>query len=204
MPDRTQQAIRLLVVALGMSALLAAGPGLTADRQAAPGFSLQDVAGEQHSLREHLGKVVLINFWAASCPPCVYEMPALERLYRLLKDEGFVVVAVSGDETGSRAVMPVIDRLDISFPVLLDNESQVAALYGVSVRPTTYLVDRRGLLVTRIVGIRDWTGAEQLAAIRSLMRSESAQYGDKQGVRVARNLNNEERDRPDSEGGRRP
>ena len=144
-------------------------PGFAADRQVAPGFTLQDLGGVQHSLAEYEGKVILINFWTTICPPCLHEMPSLDRLYNTLRDSGFVVIAINSDAAGHPVVKPVTDRLGLSFPVLLDPESKVTGLYGVRLHPTTYLIDRQGFLVSRIVGFRDWMSAEQFASIRALL-----------------------------------
>ncbi len=159
----------VLCVLLGTVLIGLPQPGTGAERQAAPSFSLQDILGRERSLAEHRGKVVLINFWATSCPPCIHEMPSLESLYHSLKDKGFVVVAVASDVAGERTVKPVVDRLRLTFPILLDPKSKITVLYGVSFRPTSYLIDRQGFLVSRTVGARDWMSDDQLASIRALL-----------------------------------
>ena len=129
--------------------------------QAAPGFSLQDMDEETHTLSDYRGKVVLVNFWATWCPPCRKEMPALEALYKKLGTDDFAVLAVNQWEdpdhvftyTGDLNVFP-------SFPILFDPESAISQDYGVKGLPTSFLIDKKGRLAYRAVGGRDFDHPE--------------------------------------------
>jgi len=124
---------------------------------AAPDFTLDDMDAKPHALHDYRGKVVLINFWATWCPPCRKEMPALEALYQKLGSESFAVLAVNQWEdadhvfayTGDLNVFP-------TFPILFDPESTISAQYGVKGLPTSFLIDKKGQLVYRAVGGRDF------------------------------------------------
>lgn len=133
----------------------------------APDFTLPDLAGKARRLTGLRGQVVLMNFWATWCTPCRAEMPAMERLYQELKDDGFTIVAVNFAETAEQ-VVPFVKELRLQFPVLLDQEGQVSRLYRVFSLPTTYLLDRHGMLVGRVVGPREWDGADAKRLIRVL------------------------------------
>lgn len=144
----------------------------------APGFSLVDLDGETVSLEQYGDQVVLLNFWATWCPPCVHEMPSMERLYQDLRDRGFVVLGVSldvdpgpVDEQGRSQgiVREYVDRLEVTFPILLDPKGEVEAVYNVTGLPTTYVIGRGGRIEGRIVGAREWDSAEYRARIEELL-----------------------------------
>lgn len=101
----------------------------------------------------------------------------MERLYQQLKDRGFVLLAVSQDEGGQAVVEPFVKQLALSFPVLVDPEHQVGDRYGVWGYPESFLIDREGRIVERVIGPRDWASAAQIAAIERLL----AQPGGSQG-----------------------
>lgn len=133
----------------------------------APDFTLPELAGKSRRLTDFTGQVVLINFWATWCPPCRAEMPAMERLYQELKDDGFTILAVNFAETAEQ-VAPFVKEHRLTFPVLLDQEGRVSRLYRAFSLPTTYLLDRHGTLVGRAVGAREWDSADAKRLIRAL------------------------------------
>lgn len=137
---------------------------------AAPAFTLQDMDGRTHALKDYLGKVVMINFWATWCPPCRREMPSMESVYQELRDGPFVVLAINEWETPDH-VFPWIGQLDLfpEFPILFDRDGAVSEAYGVKGLPTTLLVDRQGNIVYRAVGGRDFDHPEVRGLIRALM-----------------------------------
>lgn len=169
--------IGLVTAALGVAVVV----GLVAVQQRtpalAPDFAVPDLAGQAVRLSGLRGRVVLINLWTTWCPPCREEMPSMERLYQQLKDRGFVLLAVSQDEGGQAVVEPFVKQLALSFPVLVDPEHQVGDRYGVWGYPESFLIDREGRIVERVIGPRDWASAAQIAAIERLL----AQPGGSQG-----------------------
>jgi len=163
-----------LVVAGCLLALARRGPTL------APDFALSDLAGRTVRLSGLRGKVVVLNLWATWCPPCVDEMPSMERLYATLRDADFALLAVSQDEDGKRVVAPFVERMRLSFPVLLDPDRQVGDRYGVSGYPETFVIDRNGLIVEHVIGPRDWDQPGEIAALRALIAA-----GDRGGASPA-------------------
>jgi peroxiredoxin len=137
--------------------VLAAGCASTAGRvakestvvgAAASDFTLRDLDGRQVHLSDYPGKVVLLDFWATWCVPCTAELPQLEDLYGKRKDEGLMVLAISmdGPETVAQ-VGPFARRYNLTFPVLLDEETRVVNIYNPKrVAPMTVLIDKRGLI----------------------------------------------------------
>jgi peroxiredoxin len=135
----------------------------------APDFSLVDLEGRAVRLSALRGKVVLVNVWTTWCPPCREEMPSMDRLYRALESEGFALLAVSQDDQGRAVVDAFVREVPVSFPVLLDPERQVGSAYGVWGYPETFVIDREGLIVERVIGPRDWDTPEQKQQLRDLM-----------------------------------
>ena len=112
-------------------------------------LGLPDLEGRERGLEEFRGKVVLVNFWASWCTPCIQEMPSIQRLAELMRDRPFAVIGVNVAERERRA-KAMAERLGIGFPVLLDREGEVFHRWGGTVLPTTYVLDGAG--VVRYVG----------------------------------------------------
>ena len=150
------------------SRLISEGFAIARERQDAPEIALEDLTGNKVSLSSYRGSVVFLNFWATWCAPCRVEMPSMERLYQQLKDDQFVILAVDLQETGE-TVREFADELGLTFPILLDSMGIAGAGYGVSGIPTTYLVDKEGRLVARLIGSREWDTTGTLEILRELM-----------------------------------
>ena len=141
---------------------------------AAPPFRLPALAGGEVDLLSQRGKVVVVNFWATWCPPCVAEMPSLERLHRALSPEGLSVITVSTDEDEAELRRFVTER-GLTLPVLKDPGGRVAASeYRTTGYPETFLLDREGRLLQHVVGPAEWDSEEKLAHFRSLLASDTA------------------------------
>jgi peroxiredoxin len=136
----------------------------------APEFRLTTLDGRTIDLSAFRGKVVMVHFWATWCPPCVEEMPTLERLYRTMLGQDFELLAVSVDENGAQSVRPFMQRNRLSLPVLLDQRHAVADQYGTFKFPETYLVDREGVIRKKIIGAADWTRPEAAGLVAELMK----------------------------------
>jgi peroxiredoxin len=122
----------------------------------APGFTLKDINGNDISFESFKGNVILVNFWATWCLPCRAEMPSLNSLYNRLKDRGFVVMGISIDSSES-PVRKFLKKIPVDFPLLLDSRLEVAKTkYKVFAYPTTFLIDRKGIIKEKFIGEMDW------------------------------------------------
>jgi thiol-disulfide isomerase/thioredoxin len=131
-------------------------------------FELQDLSGVSRRLSDFRGKVVFLNFWATWCGPCRFEMPSMEKLYKRLKDEGLEIVAVNLQEDRS-SVEQFVDEYGLSFPVLLDTTGRIGATYGARSIPTTYIVDREGLVIAGTIGTREWDTEDYVRFFEKLL-----------------------------------
>ena len=142
--------------------------------QLAPGFSLLDRQDKKISLKDFSGKLVVLNFWATWCPPCLAEMPSLEKLYRRFSPAGMAVLAVNHDSSNLRrskeAVADFAKKVPLSFPVLYDMEGEASNLYGIYTLPQTFIVGRDGRIVAIVPGAQDWTSPEILNRIAATLK----------------------------------
>jgi peroxiredoxin len=177
MADRRGVRIVAVTAAIGVALLGVAlwARGRTA--AVAPDFAVPDLNGQAVRLSAYRGQVVLVNLWATWCPPCREEMPSMERLHQRLKDRGFVLLAVSEDEGGPGAVKAFVDQMKVTFPVLLDPEGDVGRKYGVWGFPESFLLDRDGRVVERVIGPRDWASTTQIAQIEALLAAPPGGVG---------------------------
>jgi thiol-disulfide isomerase/thioredoxin len=135
----------------------------------APGFRLTALDGRTVDFGSYRGKVVVLNFWATWCPPCVAEMPSLERLHRALGPEGLAVVTVSADEDEA-ALRAFVGQYQLTLPVLRDPGGRGAASqYRTTGYPETFVLDRGGLLLQHTVGPDEWDSPERLDYFRGLL-----------------------------------
>ena len=133
-----------------------------------PELRLPDLQGQEHDLEEMRGKVVLVNFWASWCTPCMAEMPSIGRLLQHLKGRPFAVLGVNVGE-GERRVQAVARRLGLEFPVLLDGDSSAFKRWGATVLPTTYVIDPTGAIRHVGRGPLAWDDADIIAMLEGLM-----------------------------------
>jgi peroxiredoxin len=118
---------------------------------AAPDFTLETLDGQAIALSDLQGQVVLINFWASWCLPCREEMPAIQQVYEQYRDQGFVVLAVNLQEQDAQ-VVAFVDQLELTFSVLMDRDGDVFERYRVMALPSTFFVDRAGVIQDLAVG----------------------------------------------------
>ena len=137
---------------------------------AAPGFHATDLrTGRPTTLADYRGKVVLLNVWATWCQPCRIEMPSMERLHRRLAGNDFAVVAVSVDEADSAAVLQFTRELGLSFDILHDRAGAIQRLYQTTGVPESFVIERDGIIVKKVIGPAEWDGPANETLIRKLI-----------------------------------
>ena len=109
----------------------------------APNFTLKSNTGKNLRLSEYRGNVVLVNFWASWCGPCRQELPLLDTLYQKYSQFGFVTLGINIDDTSENAE-PLLQNLNISFPILYDNDKTLSRLYQIDAMPSTFIIDQHG------------------------------------------------------------
>ena len=119
--------------------------------KAAPDFQLQNLDGQSISLSDLKGKPVLVNFWATWCRPCVFEMPYLQEIYEEWSDKGLVLLAINIGDSSSE-VEQFLQNHNLSLPVLLDTNKAVAQRYNIRGIPTTFFIDKDGIIQEKIIG----------------------------------------------------
>ena len=135
-----------------------------------PNFVFPGLDGKIVSLNDHRGKVVLVNIWATWCRPCVDEMPSMQKLYQEFKDEDFEILAVSIDTLGAKVVTPFMQKYQLTFPVLLDPQGTIKASYGATGIPESFIIDRQGLLVKKVIGAANWSSPEIFRFFSNLLQ----------------------------------
>ena len=135
----------------------------------APEFRLLSLDGKSISMSSYRGKVVMVHFWATWCPPCVEELPTLERLYRSSFGKDLEILAVSVDEGGAGAVGQFMQKNRFALPVLLNPDQSVSRRYGTLKFPETYLIDREGIVRRKVIGAADWMSPEAQKAIQAIL-----------------------------------
>ena len=124
----------------------------------APDFTLSTVDKADVSLQELRGKPVLINFWATWCPPCRHEIPFLQKIYEKYSNDGIVLLAITSE--GRSRIKDFLEDHKMTFTVLLDEERDVSTMYGIRAIPTTYFIDKDGVI--RKVKIGAFSGIEEI------------------------------------------
>ncbi len=151
-----------LALLLGAAWLVVSTPDLETFAQAnslpqkgflAPNFTLNTLDGKAITLSDLRGHVVLVNLWASWCGPCRAEMPAMQRVYEIYRDQGFQVLAINVTYQDSQAAARAfVDEFDLTYPVLLDPDGQVSSLYLLRSLPTSFFIDAEGVIQEIVIG----------------------------------------------------
>ncbi len=134
--------------------------------QTAPDFKVVTESGKTITSKSFGGKLLVLNFWATWCPPCVQETPSLNEMSRQLGPQGVVVVGVSVDRNED-SYKAFLQRMKIGFETSRDPKSLISASFGTYKFPETYIITPDGKVVDKIIADRDWTSPEVMSSLRS-------------------------------------
>lgn len=135
----------------------------------APNFCLKDLNGKMVELKNFNGNVIFLTFWATWCTPCKKEMPTFEVLYQKFKHKKFSFFAISVDYENSNSVAEFIKRHGYTFPVLIDPKNNTIDLFEIKGIPATVIIDKKGMIVGKVLGQRDWSRPEVISLINFLL-----------------------------------
>ena len=136
----------------------------------APDFQLKDTKGNKVSLSDLRGKVVVVNFWATWCPPCIEEMPSMERLNEVIAGDDFVMLAINTEENGPSIVPAFLEKTPYTFPILYDNKGVVQKRYGVFKFPESFIINKDGTVAEKIIGPLDWSSLKTITYFKGLIK----------------------------------
>jgi peroxiredoxin len=149
----------------------------------APDFTFPGLDGKMVSLSDYRGKVVLVNIWATWCPPCVEEMPSMEKLYKKFEGKDFEILAVSIDSLGLKVVAPFMKKYKLSFPALIDSEGTIRMLYWTTGVPESFIIDKDGILAEKIIGPLDWAHPSIQLFLNDLIQRPLAQKSNDENLK---------------------
>ena len=167
-PGRAKRLLGLLLMLYLPCSATAAKLDPYQDFDETPELSLEDLGHSVQSLQDYRGQVVLVNFWASWCGPCVVEMPSLERLQQAMSGKPFTILAVNVGESHVK-VWNFAAKLKIHLPLLLDPDGQAAADWQVNVYPSSFLVDPHGRVRYVAIGPRSWDAPEFIEVIEEML-----------------------------------
>lgn len=145
----------------------------TEQDSAAPAFTLKALDGKPHRLEDYLGKVVLVNFWASWCPPCLAELPSMQRLAERMPTEAFEILIINVKESPFR-VSKFMKLIGVSLTSLLDDKGETFQAWGGTIYPTSFVLDREGRVRYVAYGPLEWDSEEVVATLMDLLPSPQA------------------------------
>ena len=152
--NRMLKVILPIILTLGLLVTGCSSPSEPSDARIggrAPDFELNSLDGQTISLSDFKGKPVLLNFWASWCGPCVFEMPFLQEIYDEWSNKGLILLTVNIGDSSAKA-KEFLQKHNLSLPVLLDTKKAVARRYNITAIPTTFFIDKDGIIHEKIIG----------------------------------------------------
>lgn len=174
MPGRCVAAVLLAAAPLALGAQ--GGLQTWTGAREAPPIELRTIAGQSLALSDLKGKVVIVNFWASWCEPCIEEMPSMQRLREKLAGENFEILAVNYQE-GEPRIRAFLARAPVTFPIVRDTDGGVARAWKVRIFPSSFVLDPDGAVRYTLVGAVDWSEPEFEKTLRALLRPVSPAGG---------------------------
>lgn len=136
-------------------------------------LSFNNVDQQSISLADFEGKVILVNFWATWCPPCVKEMPSMQRLRSHFDSHPFEIIAINAGEDATTISSFLLElETELTFPILLDEQNRSFNEFGIRGLPMSILFDQNGKLVETILGGREWDSPEAISKIEKLLEKK--------------------------------
>lgn len=145
-----------------------------------PDFTLNDLGGKPISLSDYKGKIVLLNFWASWCEPCIKEFPSMMTMIKAMNGE-VVLLAVSADYTADD-IGPFLQAFKVESPfvkIMWDKDQELAKRFGTFKLPESYIIGRDGTLVRKVAGVEDWATPEAIAFFKDLIQADNNKPADK-------------------------
>jgi len=136
----------------------------------APVVTVNALNGKPLSLSDLKGKVVILNFWATWCPPCREEIPSMMKLNSSMAGKPFQMIAVSIDEGGLPAIESFFKTSGFSLPAYTDPDNRAARIYGITGVPETFIIDKNGILLKKVIGPLGWDSPDILSYLGGLMK----------------------------------
>jgi peroxiredoxin len=133
---------------------------------------LNDTDGRPVSLSDYRGKIIFLNFWTTWCPTCRIEMPSMEKLHQKFKDGDFAMVTINLQEPASR-VKEFFKEFKLTFTALLDTGGEVGSMFGINQIPTTYILDKKGRIIGKALGPREWDSRKSRALFEHLTNRQA-------------------------------
>jgi peroxiredoxin len=162
--------ITALAVAMGIGLAFTSDVRLVGPGSDAPQFEAIDVAtGDTMTLADYEGDVVLLNIWATWCPACEEEMPSMQRLHEQLSQQGLKVVAVSIDKADPEYVLEWTRERGLTFDILQDRPGRIERTYQTTGVPESFVIDRNGVIVKKVIGASEWDHPAQVDLFRRLL-----------------------------------
>jgi len=161
-------AIALLAIALIWVVIPTLEPRVINAGDTAPDFSITTDTGKTVTRDTFGGKLLVLNFWATWCAPCIEEIPTLDAFQRQFAKQGVVVLGVSIDRN-EKVYRRFLDRAQVSFQTARDPEANISASYGTFQVPETYIIDRSGKVIEKVISNQNWMDPEFLARMRRLL-----------------------------------
>jgi len=165
---------------LGLTCLLSSATAFSAELlpyrdKGDSNFSLADLKDATHALSDYRGKVVLVNFWASWCPPCIYEMPELTQLKKQMKNQPFEILSLNVGEKKYK-VRKFIKLINFDLPVLLDTSKETFDSWDIKTLPTSFLIDAEGNIRYRVRGNPGWDEKNTITIIEQLISEHTTKH----------------------------